>query len=158
MKNPRRILVPVDFSKHAEEALKLAVSIAEGMSMNLIVLHVVHDPAEAPGFYTPKGHKKSLKKIRELAAERLETFMTTFAEKYPLLRKTGRCEAKLVRGLPVTRILEVIEKTRPWMVIMGSEGRTGLANLMLGSKAEQLVRLAPVPVTIVKAKKHKDKK
>jgi nucleotide-binding universal stress UspA family protein len=35
---------------------------------------------------------------------------------------------------------------------MGSQGRTGLAHVLLGSKAEQVVRLAPIPVTIVKAK------
>ncbi len=37
------------------------------------------------------------------------------------------------------------------MIIMGSQGRTGLAHLMLGSKAEQVVRMARIPVTIVKA-------
>ena len=36
------------------------------------------------------------------------------------------------------------------MVVMGSRGRTGLSRLMLGSKAEQVVRLCPAPVTIVK--------
>ena len=34
---------------------------------------------------------------------------------------------------------------------MGSQGRTGLPHLMLGSKAERVVRLAPMPVIIVKA-------
>ena len=37
------------------------------------------------------------------------------------------------------------------MVVMGSQGRTGLDHLLLGSKAEQVVRLSPVPVLIVKA-------
>jgi len=36
------------------------------------------------------------------------------------------------------------------MIVMGSQGRTGIAHMMLGSKAEQVVRLSPVPVTIVK--------
>jgi nucleotide-binding universal stress UspA family protein len=36
------------------------------------------------------------------------------------------------------------------MIIMGSQGRTGLSHLMLGSKAEQVVRLAKIPVMIVK--------
>jgi universal stress protein A len=37
------------------------------------------------------------------------------------------------------------------MIVMGSQGRTGLAHLLLGSKAERVVRLSPIPVTIVKA-------
>jgi nucleotide-binding universal stress UspA family protein len=36
------------------------------------------------------------------------------------------------------------------MIVMGSQGRTGLARAMLGSKAEQVVRLSPIPVMIVK--------
>jgi nucleotide-binding universal stress UspA family protein len=38
------------------------------------------------------------------------------------------------------------------MVVMGSQGRTGLKHLFLGSKAEQVVHLCPTPVTIVKQK------
>jgi nucleotide-binding universal stress UspA family protein len=34
---------------------------------------------------------------------------------------------------------------------MGSQGRTGLDHIQLGSKAEQFVRLSPVPVLIVRA-------
>jgi nucleotide-binding universal stress UspA family protein len=42
------------------------------------------------------------------------------------------------------------------MIVMGSQGRTGLVHAMLGSKAEQVVRLASRPVMIVKtAKKQK---
>jgi nucleotide-binding universal stress UspA family protein len=37
---------------------------------------------------------------------------------------------------------------------MGSQGRTGLSHVLLGSKAEQVVHLSPIPVTIVK-NKHK---
>ena len=61
----------------------------------------------------------------------------------------------LVVGLPVTRILETAEKIEARMIVMGSQGRTGLKHIMLGSKAEQVVNLSPIPVTIVKAKKEK---
>ncbi len=43
------------------------------------------------------------------------------------------------------------------MIVMGSQGRTGLARAMLGSKAEQVVRLAPIPVMIIKEEKEKEK-
>jgi nucleotide-binding universal stress UspA family protein len=62
-------------------------------------------------------------------------------------------EGKLVVGLPVTRILEVVDRFKPFLVVMGSEGRTGLSHMLLGSKAEQVVRLCPAPVTIVKEPK-----
>ena len=37
------------------------------------------------------------------------------------------------------------------MIIVGSHGRTGLSGIMIGSKAERVVKLAPIPVTVVKA-------
>ncbi len=59
----------------------------------------------------------------------------------------------LVVGLPVNRIMESANKIHARMIVMGSQGRTGLARAMLGSKAEQVVRLASVPVMIVKDEK-----
>jgi nucleotide-binding universal stress UspA family protein len=59
-------------------------------------------------------------------------------------------ETRIVTGLPVTRILETAENIDARMIVMGSQGLTGLAHLLIGSKAEQVVRLAKIPVTIVK--------
>ena len=64
----------------------------------------------------------------------------------------------MVVGLPVTRILEVIDTVDPFLVVMGSQGRTGLKHMLIGSKASQIVQLCPVPITVVKAKKPKAKK
>ena len=158
MKSKKHILVPVDFSEHAQEALRFAIRLANEMSLDLLVLHVVHDLGGAPGFYTPKGHKKNLRKIKELAAERFKDFMTDFTAAHPQLKKVGSCETQMVSGLPVKRILEVVASSKPFMLVMGSAGRTRLANLVLGSKAEQIVRLCPVPVTIIKTPKKKDDK
>ena len=56
----------------------------------------------------------------------------------------------LVVGLPVSRIMETAKKIDARMIVMGSQGRTGLDHLLLGSKTEQVVRLSPIDVTVVK--------
>jgi len=61
----------------------------------------------------------------------------------------------LVKGLPSSRILEVAKKTGASMIVMGSMGLTGWKHLMVGSVAEQVVHLAPMPVTVVKSEKQK---
>ena len=53
------LLVAVDFSPFSEEALCFAGHLAEKLKAKLLVLHVIHDPAEAPGFYAQKGKKNS---------------------------------------------------------------------------------------------------
>jgi phosphate:Na+ symporter len=50
--------VAVDFTSFSEKALVFASELAEKLEARLLVLHVIHDPAEAPGFYAPKGKKK----------------------------------------------------------------------------------------------------
>ena len=145
------ILVPVDFSAYSTAALLEAARLAECTGQRLLVLHVVHDPAEMPGYYAKVTKKKKVMRIGDLAREAFDGFLRQVREACPALRALADCEKLLVVGLPLTRILEVIERSGASMVVMGSRGRTGLDHILLGSKAEQVVRLSPVPVLIVKA-------
>ena len=146
----RPILIPVDFSPYSQAALEYAGLLAEGMQWPVVVLHVVHDPGEAPGYYQRvTGRKKQLRRLEDLARELLDKFMVKMVERYRNYTALGTAKRVLVTGLPVTRILEVAERV-PSMVVMGSAGRTGLSRLLLGSKTEQVLRMCPFPVTIVK--------
>lgn len=71
----------------------------------------------------------------------------------PGLKSLEDAKTRLVKGLPATRIIEVADKIGARMIVMGNRGRTGLDHLVVGSKAEQVVRLSPIPGTIVKAGK-----
>lgn len=149
----KTILVPVDMSDNALHALCFAAELADCSDLQLIVLHVVHDPGEAPGYYARKAIKKGkklLQRMEDIAAEMLEQFVSEAKKKCPKSKTLLDAELLLVVGLPVPRILEVAAERKPRMVVMGSQGRTGLSHLLIGSKAEQVVRLCPVPVTIVK--------
>lgn len=148
------ILVPVDFSAHSEAALVFAAELAEMISATLMVLHVVHDPGEMPGYYSKLVKKKRVDRIQDIAKEVFDDFTKQVISDHPKLKAMRTAENVMVIGLPVTRILQVVEKVNPFMVVMGSQGRTGLKHLFIGSKAEQIVQLCPVPVTIVKRKKH----
>ena len=147
------ILVPVDFSSHSETALVSAAELAESLGSNLVILHIVHDLNEAPGYYSVKGRDKQLRRMEDVAAEMLDEFVHKMQKNYSALAALKDATTMLVVGLPVNRILESAKKIHARMIIMGSQGRTGLARAMLGSKAEQVVRLAPIPVMIVKDEK-----
>ena len=149
-KKNKPILVPVDFSSHSESALLCAAELAETLGNKLVILHVVHDPGEAPGYYSIKGRHKQLRRMEDVAAEMLDEFFHRMCKQHSGLLALQHATTMLVVGLPVNRILESAEKIHARMIVMGSQGRTGLARAMLGSKAEQVVRLAPIPVMIVK--------
>ncbi|MDA0791896.1 MAG: universal stress protein [Proteobacteria bacterium] len=147
------ILVPIDFSQCSAHALAYAARLADYMNASMTVLHVVHDPGDAPGYYNVEGKHAHLTRLEDRAHELLDDFMDEVIEQNPGNTVLARAEKILVTGLPVSRILEVAEKLQPEMLVMGSVGRTHLSAFLLGSKAEQVVRLSPYPVTIVKLPK-----
>ena len=148
--NKRTILVPVDFSEFAEAALIWAAEAATCFDARLVILHVVHDPGSAPGYYTHTKRKKHLHRLEDAAADMLEEFLDKVRRRRPELKALAKADSKLIVGLPVNRILEVAAADDVWLIVMGSQGRTGLPRVLMGSKAERVVQMAPVPVTIVK--------
>ena len=152
-KKNKPILVPVDFSAPSETALVNAAVLAEKLDSDIVMLHVVHDLNDAPGYYSVKGRNKQMRRMEDVAAEMLEEFFLKMKRKHANLVALEHATTMLVVGLPVNRILESASKIHARMIVMGSQGRTGLARAMLGSKAEQVVRLAPIPVMIVKDEK-----
>jgi nucleotide-binding universal stress UspA family protein len=144
------ILVAVDFAPDSEAALLWACGYAGGVDACLVVLHVVHDPADAPGYYR-KGEEDLLRPMEDVAVEMMDRFLEKVAEKHPDLDALQGAEKVLVKGIPATRILEIARTKGARLIVMGSRGRTGLPHLLLGSKAERVVQMSPVPVTIVKA-------
>ena len=146
------VLCAVDFSDDSRAALKWAQANAISLGASLLVLHVIHDPLDAPGYYK-QTEGENLRPMEDIA----ETMMDDFIQEELGLdletEKSGNIQTRLMVGVPVTRILEVADKVDAQIIVMGSQGRTGLKHLLLGSKSEQVVRLAPMPVTIVKEAK-----
>jgi nucleotide-binding universal stress UspA family protein len=143
------VLVATDFSPCSERAAVFAASISECMKASLVLLHVVHDPGHAPGYYADTKRKKVVRRLEDAAAAQMTEHLAALREQVKS-KVIDKAQSVLVTGLPVKRTLEIVERTKPMMVVMGSQGRTGLERLLIGSKAEQIVRLCPVPVTIVK--------
>ncbi|MHC4941231.1 MAG: universal stress protein, partial [Planctomycetota bacterium] len=67
------VLVPVDFSVHSEAALLWAAENAGGAP--LLVLHVVHDPESAPGYYARANESDHLRSMEEIAQQLLAEFL-----------------------------------------------------------------------------------
>lgn len=144
------ILVPVDFSDHSAAALEHAAILAEQLPAALIVLHVIHDPGEMPGYYAKLIKPKYFERIQDIAEQAFREFILRMIESNPDRQSLKDARLITVLGLPATRILEVVGELDPLMVVMGCQGRTSLKNMIIGSKAAQIVQLCPVPVSIVK--------
>jgi nucleotide-binding universal stress UspA family protein len=142
-----RILVPTDFSPPSDAALEYARILAAKFGSSLQILHVIDDPTAASEF-VPDGFAPSTEDIRtallDQAHKRLERLMN-FVD-----RSRYHAHAEAVLGLPAQSIVDYATATGTGLIVMGTHGRTGLAHLLMGSVAEQVVRTAPCPVLTVR--------
>ena len=143
------VITAVDFSSHSEAALIWACHYAHLMKVPVIALHIVHEPADMPGFYS-RDEKEPLRPLREVAETMMDEFLEHVRENNPKAPGIDRIQTLFIKGLPVDRILEASERLQASLLVMGSHGLTGLSHLLLGSNAEQVVQRSKIPVTILK--------
>lgn len=140
----RRILVPLDFSEHAEPVLEWALHLAREHEATLLLLHAYHLPVEfqqLEGAYLPQDFWSNVK-------EEAQQSLATYAER---VRGQGLQVETLVReGYPATVIEEEANRQHADLVVIGTRGLSGLKHLLLGSIAERVVQKAPCPVLTVK--------
>ena len=147
----RPILVAVDFSSDSKAAFIWGLKHAALMAAPLILLHVIHDPAENPGFYNKEGHS-ALLPLRDVALEKMEAFMRSVLADHVETDDKPSIEKMLVDGLPSGRIVDVANQQNAQLIVMGTRGRTGLPSLLLGSVAKQVLKESATPVVIAKTK------
>ena len=155
------ILIPVDFSPYATQALLSAADVAARFGSSLIVLHVVARdmglraveqrlgqsgqsvPPAGSAEVADEAVETALVDHREQVYQTLQAFLPPRLSQYPT-------ELRVVVGSPFERIIETAVHDKVGLIVMGTHGRTGLSRLAVGSVAERVVRLAPCPVLTVK--------
>jgi len=135
------ILHPTDFSPASEYAFRLACSLARDHGARLLVVHVA-PPILAYGELVPLPPVN----YRDLVWEEFHKLEET----EPWVR-TLRLDTKLFEGEPAEKIVAAAKESKADLVVMGTHGRTGLRRILMGSVAEEVLRLAPCPVLTVKA-------
>ena len=141
----RRILWPTDFSPLAKTALPYAVDLAGDAGAELVLLHVLTPPMayagpEIPGVLWGELQQKN----RVVAREELRRLAA--GVKGPKVR----VHTVLAEGVPFDQILRVVKRLRCDLIVIATHGRTGLAHMVVGSVAENVVRRAACPVLTVR--------
>lgn len=139
----RTILVPVDFSERSRAALNYAVTLARDFGGSLVVLHVL-DPLLIPGRLEAARLRQLKSSARREAAERLQSL------NHELVQMGVRVQSFLRHGPVADIIVAFAVAKKADLIIIGSQGRTGLSRLLIGSVAERVVRHATCPVLVVR--------
>ncbi len=144
----QRILVPVDGSGTANAGLDEAIKLARLTQATIRLVHVVDEMIVATGLEPAGAMIGDLIPAMKAAGEKV---------------LAGAQERVQAAGIPVeTHLIEnfgertsdqVIEDAKGWpadLIVIGTHGRRGMRRLMLGSDAEQILRLSTVPVLLVR--------
>lgn len=140
----QRILVPTDFSAHADEALDYAIELAKTLQARLTLLHVVHLTPLAMGDIGASGLVPYLEEMEADAQNRLQALL------HRVHQEGLQGETAIVQGAPFQIIVDTAASKDIDLIVMGTHGRTGLTHVLMGSVAEKVVRLAPCPVLVTR--------
>jgi universal stress protein A len=149
---PKKILVPLDFSPTSLAAVETALELAARFDASLELVHVW----EPPPIYGPDAlvaggmslYMELEEHRRRAAKKEMENLVARLEQ-----RGLRGIRTHVERGPPAPVILDVATKGGFDLVVMGTHGRTGVSRFFMGSVAEKVVRLSPIPVLTVR---HRD--
>ena len=145
----KRILVPVDFSKEAENAARVAASIAKKTNSEIFLVHMLElpvniiDPTEIASV---NSGPQALFYMKQ-ANEKFKNFV-----KKPFFKGVKVVESVQFQ-LAFSGIIEESKKHGIDLIVMGSQGASGLQEMFIGSNTEKVVRRSEVPVLVIKKRK-----
>ncbi|PKH50719.1 universal stress protein [Tenacibaculum sp. Bg11-29] len=141
----KKIIVPVDFSIHSENALQTAAFIAKKNNAEIIVVHML-ELSNAVITQSDTSSSEEAFFYLKLAEKKINTF----------LQKEYLSDVKVTPIIKHFKIFseldELAKEEGVDFIIMGSKGISGLKEMFIGSNTERVIRYANVPVLVIKDK------
>ncbi len=144
----KKILAAIDGSETSKRAFEEAVRLAQSVGAEVHVIYVVDSPAMlyGVGFYDPAELKKAF--VEEgglLTREAVETLAAAGVR-----GDTAIIDAHAAKNDVVTAIAQEATRWGADLVVLGTHGRRGVQRALLGSVAEEFMRVTPVPMLLVR--------
>jgi universal stress protein A len=147
---PKRILVPTDFSRYSDEALKKAVDIAKQYGAKVVILHVARVAQHWPTGY---ALNLDVPTIEDYEAASVKLAQQLIDEQ--VKRTIGDTDVDMVyevrSGEPYEEILSECSGKAMDVIVIASHGRTGVLSHLIGSVALKVAQHAKCPVLLVRA-------
>ena len=148
MFEPKKILVPTDFSASSDKAIQEALDIAEKYHSKVYVLHVVDKGVQqcAADYCLPN------EVFEQFEHESVNASTQKMQQEISRLNKPDAVEITydVKKGVPYDEILNEQQQNDIDLIVMASHGRTGLSRFMLGSVADKVLKKASTQVLLVK--------
>ena len=144
----KRILLPLDGSALAEQALPHAIAQAERFQAELVLLRVL-EPLPRDHGVSPEAIRRAEELTTTLAGEYLEGIAARVQE------HSISAQVVTIEGRPHVGILQFAETNQADLIVICTRGRSGFSRWLMGSVADRVVRGASVPVLLVRSSQEK---
>jgi nucleotide-binding universal stress UspA family protein len=143
----KKILFPTDFSDVAGKAMKYIAQLKGAGAQEVIVLHVIDEKeltvlSRAPDQYS---------RIMEALNKEVSSEMT--AVQKAMVSEGFRVKLEVKTGNPFNVIMDTAAKEKVSIIVLGSHGRSNIAEMLMGSVSENAIRHARVPMLVVRREK-----
>jgi len=146
----QKILVPVDGSPTSSRGLQEAIKLAKLTGARLRLMHVVDQISFAVGMEAATMVTSEMMQMVRESGEAVLKKARARVEKAGLRVDTVLCDG--IAGRVCDHVVEQAEAWHADLIVLGTHGRRGFGRLLMGSDAEMIVRMAIVPVLLVRAK------
>ena len=147
----RRILVPVDYSQHSRASVRVAVDLAKSVGASVDIVHVLDRPVYVSDGVMVRRSGEEQRSLSDLIRENAESEMSAFLAGLSLPEGVTVTH-RMCSGEPAPKLAEEAKTGAYDLIVVGTHGRAGVLHLLVGSTAERLIRLSPVPVLVVPPK------
>lgn len=150
MFSPKNILVPTDFSAHADNALREAIDIAKQNKSKIFLFHAVDDGFQqcSVDYCIDEGT------VQKILQESLKNALDKLQEEAKKVT-AGNADIEIVydakRGIPYEEILKEQEEKKIDLIVIASHGKTGILKNLMGSVVDKIMKRAKCPVLLVKS-------
>src|SRR6187402_1289048 len=142
----KKILIPTDFSKYADEAIEVGAQIAKKNNCEIILIHMLELPGQMNDAIKGETSIPEIMLFKRKAEETLKNIKNR-----PYL--AGIKITEVVRIDNASRgINNYIKQNNIDLIVMGSHGASGINEIFIGSNTEKVVRQSEVPVLVIKNK------
>lgn len=142
----KRVLVPLDGSARAEQALPVAARLAQTAGGTVVLLRVVSIPNE---FAASVTHEPiATQTVINAALEEARNYLKSMTGSGSL--HGVHTETEVLLGQAAATILSVVDSHHIDLIVLCSHGYTGMTRWALGSVAEKVSQLAPVPALVLR--------
>ena len=141
----KRILVPLDGSARAEQAIPVAARIARALGGSVILLRVATAPVDTGKYSAASGY---VEEAVDVDFSEATSYLENIAGSGELAGITT--EVKTFIGAAAPTILSASQSFHANVIVMCSHGFTGFKRWTLGSVADKVTRHSPIPVFVLR--------